>query len=263
MRKRDGDAKIKSGTYAIIFERDHYGSIQFYAWTTIQHAKTTDAPKQDLLAESTSPSRTEGVFSVRLELGPFNYLNPPRPIRLFSHSLLLVTNFDSPDVHFNRQFRKIGLDDFITLRDGVLFFARTFFMTWYERMGRALQLSLQAYCMGLGTNISDRSVSYQDRARLLVRFFEDHILPAAAYLSRARQIYDRIQCDGKPMFREWIISIKDDRRVHARPFGDASEHAQRIVDLVLGDERLLTQIADELNKPIERRFEELQWTAPL
>jgi hypothetical protein len=254
-RKRDGNPGIKVGDSVVLFEHGVH-DIQFYAHTAIQAVKLNP-----IISDSLIPQDQEGS-AVLVELAHPEYFDPPRLLSLYNYSLLIVNNYASPEKHFNKRIRQIDHDDFLTIRDGKPFFARTLFMTCYEEFPRPLQVALQTYCMMQGVNISETYTSFHARSRLLVEFIEVHVLPAAVYLSKARKAYESIQCDQKPKFSDWVVTV-DEQIVQVHPFKFASDFAKQIVDLMLGDDNLLAHLKDELAKPIEERFEGLRWTVPL
>lgn len=254
-RKRDENPGIKVGDSVVLFEHD-VRDIQFYAHTSIQAVKVNPP-----LADSTPKREQEGT-AVLLDLAHPEYFDLPRLLSLYNYSLLIVKNYAAPEKHFNKALRQIEHDDFVTIREGKAFFARSLFMTCYEQFPRALQLSLQTYCMRQGVNISERNTTFHKRSCLLLEFMEAYVLPAAAYLSKARRVYEGLQCNDKPNFRDWLVTT-DELGAQRRPFDFASDSAKRIVDLMLGDDNLLAHLKDELGKPIEQRLEGLSWTESL
>lgn len=254
-RKSDKKTRFNVGDSVVLFEHI-FGDIQFYAYTTVQAVKLNPP-----LADSRVKQDQEGS-AVLLDLAHPKYFDSPRLLSIYNYSLLIVKNSTAPETHFSKQVRQIDYDDFLTIREGAPFFARTLFMTCYEQFPRALQLSLQTYCMRRGVNISERNTTFHKRSCLLVEFMEAHVLPAAAYLSKARRVYEGLQCNDKPNFRDWLVTT-DELGAQRRPFGFASDFAKRIVDLMSGDDNLLAHMKDELGKPIEQRLEGLSWTVPL
>jgi hypothetical protein len=89
----------------------------------------------ECVVEAATATETDGdqvVFDAHL--GPAGELEPERRLSDFTYSLLKVFRYADPSRHFNHSYARLGVDDYTTLREANIFWARTAFGTYLNAL---------------------------------------------------------------------------------------------------------------------------------
>lgn len=142
----------------------------------------------------------------KIALDEWKPLKQDTTLDLLQFSLKCVWNFDRPDLHFRRAYRKLPAPDIRTIAAGEPFILRTAYYSLLKSLPPRIQELFERELKD-STDRPHARVSLEDRFRKLFRFIDDRILSVGKLLKHLHVLiseYDSLrQVDGVNLIHQF------------------------------------------------------------